>query len=91
MIMYDILIRSEEFPTYVCIGTTYLDDIDKMLNFVKSYIEKFPLDNIYKTTFKQKYKDTKYIDIKITDCYNDNEEFYSTRYDIENDKFIKEV
>ena len=88
--MYDLFIKPFDHVAYIKIGTVYINDIPRILELIKQYIESAPIDNIYKITLKEKYKDSKFIKVSIRDCYENDKEIYSTIYDIDNDIFLKE-
>ena len=88
--MYDLFIKPFDYVAYIKIGTVYINDIPRILELIKQYIESAPIDNIYKITLKEKYKDSKFMKVSIRDCYENDKEIYSTIYDIDNDIFLKE-
>ena len=87
-IMYELFIKPENYPGYIEIGIVCINDIPEMLELIKSYIESVYVDNIYNRTLKDIYKDSKFMKVSIRDCYENDEEIYSTTYDVENGCFI---
>ena len=89
--MYELFVKPDNYPGYIEIGITYINNIQNILDIVKRYIESVPIDNIYGTTILQKYKTSKFLQVSVRDCYDNDKEIYSTIYDIEAKDFIKEV